>query len=297
MLYAAKVSVWARWFIWLVCERLPPTGVRWRWPPTPPGPRTTEVAGAVRLMLCGQDDADCNRLYSARHSDPDVLRRRRRLRRPRTVRAATGPGHRSPLYRSSHLAARFALGLATGQEGATSTTSTAAPRSPASRSPTGWPRIRSFWRSATPCWSNSANWVWAIRCHLRGPRAGGDLRPRPGGVPPPDPHAPGTARPAHHRISQGHIQALALGLSRSSHQAHRPHGGQVSAPAVSRTGGHDAGGNCPRMPGRSLIKRARRRWRVGAWLMLDINSAIPWRETRMPVGGPVGNSACSQGRL
>ena len=29
----------------------------------------------------------------------------------------------------------------------------------------------------------------------------------------------------------------------------------------------------------------------------DINSAIPWRETRMPVGGPVGNSACSQGRL
>ena len=26
------------------------------------------------------------------------------------------PGHRSPLYRSSHLAARFALGLATGQE-------------------------------------------------------------------------------------------------------------------------------------------------------------------------------------
>ena len=27
-----------------------------------------------------------------------------------------GPGHRSPLYRSSHLAARFALGLATGQE-------------------------------------------------------------------------------------------------------------------------------------------------------------------------------------
>ena len=26
------------------------------------------------------------------------------------------PGHRSPLYRSSHLAARFALGLAAGQE-------------------------------------------------------------------------------------------------------------------------------------------------------------------------------------
>ena len=78
-------------------------------------PGTTEVAGAVRLMLCDQDDADCNRLCSARHSDLASC-------------AAAGfddrelfeillePGHRSPLYRSSHLAARFALGLATGQE-------------------------------------------------------------------------------------------------------------------------------------------------------------------------------------
>ena len=49
------------------------------------------------------------------------------------------------------------------------------------------------------------------------------------------------------------------------------------------------------MPARSPIKRARLRWMVGAWLMLGIGSAIPWRETRMPVGGPVGNSACSQG--
>ena len=78
-------------------------------------PRTTEVAGAVRLMLCNQGDADCNRLCTARHSQLEVC-------------AAAGfddrdlfevllePGHRSPLYRSSHLAARFALGLATGQE-------------------------------------------------------------------------------------------------------------------------------------------------------------------------------------
>ena len=36
---------------------------------------------------------------------------------------------------------------------------------------------------------------------------------------------------------------------------------------------------------------------VGAWLVFGIGSAIPWRETRMPVDGPVGNSACSQGRL
>ena len=35
------------------------------------------------------------------------------------------------------------------------------------------------------------------------------------------------------------------------------------------------------MPGRSLIKRARLRWRVGAWLTFGINSAILWRETRM----------------
>ena len=32
-------------------------------------PRTTEGAGAVRLMVCGQGDDDCNRLCSARHSD------------------------------------------------------------------------------------------------------------------------------------------------------------------------------------------------------------------------------------
>ena len=32
-------------------------------------PRTTEVAGALRLMLCEQADGDCNRLCTARHSD------------------------------------------------------------------------------------------------------------------------------------------------------------------------------------------------------------------------------------
>ena len=36
---------------------------------------------------------------------------------------------------------------------------------------------------------------------------------------------------------------------------------------------------------------------VGPWLMFGIGSAIPRREPRMPVDGPVGNSACSQGRL
>ena len=79
-------------------------------------PRTTEAAGAVRLMLCDQDDADCNRCCNARHSD-----------RPRCDAAAgfddrelfevlLEPGQRSPLYQSSRLAARFALGLTVGEE-------------------------------------------------------------------------------------------------------------------------------------------------------------------------------------
>ena len=37
------------------------------------------------------------------------------------------------------------------------------------------------------------------------------------------------------------------------------------------------------MPGRSLIKRAKRRWRVGPWLTFGIGSVVPWRETRMPL--------------
>ncbi len=36
---------------------------------------------------------------------------------------------------------------------------------------------------------------------------------------------------------------------------------------------------------------------VGAWLVVGINSVFPRRETRRPVGGPVGNVACSEGRL
>ena len=37
------------------------------------------------------------------------------------------------------------------------------------------------------------------------------------------------------------------------------------------------------MPGRSLIKRARRRLYIGAWLTYGIGSVVPWRETRMPL--------------
>ena len=79
-------------------------------------PRTTEVAGAVRLMLCDQGDADCNRLCTARRSDLPSCDRAAGFDDRDLFEVLLEPGHRSPLYRSSHLAARFALGLATGQE-------------------------------------------------------------------------------------------------------------------------------------------------------------------------------------
>ena len=126
-------------------------------------PRTTEVAGAARLMLCEQADADCNRLCTARRSELAPCGWAAGFDDREMFELLLEPGHRSPLYQSSHLAARFALGLATGQEGATSTTSTAAPRSPASRSPTGWPTIPNCPPSATPCWSSSASSASAIR--------------------------------------------------------------------------------------------------------------------------------------
>ncbi len=74
-------------------------------------PQTGEVAGAVRLMLCGSDDTECNRLCSARRSklapcDGAVGFDDREL-----CELLLEPRHRSPLYRPSHLAARFALGL------------------------------------------------------------------------------------------------------------------------------------------------------------------------------------------
>ena len=79
-------------------------------------PRTTEVAGAARLMLCEQADADCNRLCTARHSDLTSCDGAAGFDDRELFELLLEPGRRSPLYRSSHLAARFALGLATGQE-------------------------------------------------------------------------------------------------------------------------------------------------------------------------------------
>ena len=68
------------------------------------------------LMLCEQADADCNRLCTARHSDLTSCDGAAGFDDRELFELVLGPGHRSPLYRSSHLAARFALGLATGQE-------------------------------------------------------------------------------------------------------------------------------------------------------------------------------------
>ena len=79
-------------------------------------PRTTEAAGAVRLMLCNQGDADCNRICTARRSQSEACDIAAGFDDRELFELLLEPGHRSPLYRSSHLAARFALGLATGQE-------------------------------------------------------------------------------------------------------------------------------------------------------------------------------------
>ena len=82
-------------------------------------PRTAEAAGAVRLMLCDQGDADCNRLCSARRSELVPCDGAAGFDDRELFEPLLEPGHRSPLYQSSHLAARFALGLATGQEWST----------------------------------------------------------------------------------------------------------------------------------------------------------------------------------
>ena len=79
-------------------------------------PRTTEVAGALRLLLCDQGDADCNNLCTARRSDLASCDGTAGFDDRELFEGLLEPGYRSPLYRSSHLAARFALGLATGQE-------------------------------------------------------------------------------------------------------------------------------------------------------------------------------------
>ena len=79
-------------------------------------PRTTEVAGALRLTLCGQGDGNCNNLCTPRHSQLSSCDGVAGFDDRELFELLLEPGHHSPLYQSSHLAARFALGLATGEE-------------------------------------------------------------------------------------------------------------------------------------------------------------------------------------
>ena len=90
-------------------------------------PRTTEAAGALRLMLCERGDGDCNRLLHRPPFRPGVLRRRRRARRPRVVRAGLGPTVRPCTAATWRRASPWDWPPA--RSGATSTTSTAARRS------------------------------------------------------------------------------------------------------------------------------------------------------------------------
>ena len=75
-----------------------------------------EGAGAVRPMLCGSDDTECNRLCSARRSDLAPCDGAAGFDDRELFELLLEPRHRSPLYRSSLLAARFALSLTVGEQ-------------------------------------------------------------------------------------------------------------------------------------------------------------------------------------
>ena len=161
-------------------------------------PRTTEVAGAARLMLCEQGR---RRLQPPLHRPPfrpDVLRRRGRLRRPGAVRAAAGTG--TPVapvpLQPPGGPLRPGIGHRPGVEPLLLSQRRRRDR------PGRGPRLAGRRpRAARPQPRHAGQTVRTgsglSGGHLRGPRAGRHHRPRPGGVPPPDPHAPGTARPAH----------------------------------------------------------------------------------------------------
>ena len=178
-------------------------------------PRIAEVAGALRLMLCGQGDADCNRLCTARRSDLACGDRAAGFDDRELFELALEPGHRSPLYRSSHLAARSAVGPGhrPGVE------PFLLPEQRLRNRPGRGARLAGRGpRAASPQARHAGETVPAgaglSGGHLRGPRAGRHHRPRPGGVPPHDIDAPGKARPAHSRVGQGILQATTLGVMR-----------------------------------------------------------------------------------
>ena len=80
-------------------------------------PQTTEVAGAVRSVLCGRDDAECTRRCSARRSDLMQCDAAAGFDDRELFDAVlTAPGQRSPLYHSGRVASRFAVGRTVGAE-------------------------------------------------------------------------------------------------------------------------------------------------------------------------------------
>ena len=128
-----------------------PTG---RAPPRRPAPAASAVRPGRRRM---QPHLQCPPLGTR------ALRRRRGLRRPGDLRAAAGTG--TPLAPVSIQPPGGALRPRTrhrpGGEHLLIPQRWRRDR-PRPRSPTGWPKIRSCWRSAVPCWSSSASWAWAI---------------------------------------------------------------------------------------------------------------------------------------
>ena len=79
-------------------------------------PQTTEVAGAVRVALCGSGDAECTRRCSARRSDLMQCDGAAGFDDRELFEALLEPEQRSPLYQSGRLSSRFAVGLALGEE-------------------------------------------------------------------------------------------------------------------------------------------------------------------------------------
>ena len=79
-------------------------------------PQTTEVAGSVRVALCGQDDAECTRRCSVRRSDVMHCDAAAGFDDRELFEALLEPGQRSPLYQSGRVASRFAVGVTLGEE-------------------------------------------------------------------------------------------------------------------------------------------------------------------------------------
>ena len=79
-------------------------------------PQTTEVAGAVRVCLCGSDATECIRRCSARRSDLAQCDGAAGFDDRELFDALLEPRHRSPVYRSGRVESRFAMGLTVGTE-------------------------------------------------------------------------------------------------------------------------------------------------------------------------------------